>query len=496
MANIRNQCSWVHSGDWDGATIKAKTLTRMAIARAGKLNPLEITKVPVITEALIVGGGAAGMNAALNLAGQGFPVHLVERKGTLGGNLTNLRYFTSSNGTKNDASPQEYLNDITGRVKSHPFITTHLNTNLLETEGFKGNFTSKLKKENEIISIRHGVIIVATGGVEYKGDEYEYGKSPRIKTQLEFEDLLSKHIFGENGKQGKSPPLDLPDRVTMIQCVGPSEQYCSRICCTIALKNALKLKELKPEAEVTIIYRDIRTYGFKERLYTEAREAGVRFIHFEFDQKPTVSIKGDSGQNDRDLYPPITVRVWEPILQREVDLPSDYLVLSNPIVPDPGTQELSNLLKCSTDIDGFFMEAHVKLRPVDFSADGIFMAGMAHYPKFLDETIAQAQAAASRAARILSQDTILTNAKVAQVDPTKCVGCLTCVRICPYNVPKISYEYTGVGNIIGAAFIEAAVCHGCGSCAAECPAQAIQIMHSTDNQTLEKVNALLLDLER
>jgi heterodisulfide reductase subunit A-like polyferredoxin len=495
MANIRNQCSWVHSGDWDGATIKAKTLTRMAISRAGKLNPLEITKVPVITEALIVGGGAAGMNAALNLADQGFPVHLVERKDTLGGNLTNLRYFTSSNGTKTDASPQEYLNDITGRVKSHPFITTYLNTSLLETEGFKGNFTSKLKKDNEIISIGHGVIIVATGGVEYKGNEYEYGKSSRIKTQLEFEDFLSKHIFGENGKEEKSPPLDLPDRVTMIQCVGPSEKYCSRICCTTALKNALKLKELKPEAEITIIYRDIRTYGFKERLYTEAREAGVRFIHFEFDQKPIVSINEGSGQDERDFKPPVTVQVWEPILQREVELPSDYLVLSNPIVPDPGTQELANLLKCSTDMDGFFLEAHVKLRPVDFSAEGIFMAGLAHYPKFLDETIAQAQAAASRAARILSQDSILTNAKIAQVDPTKCVGCLTCVRICPYNVPKISYDLTGVGGIEGAAFIEAAICHGCGSCASECPAQAIQIMHSTDNQTLEKINSLLLVLE-
>jgi len=495
MANIRNQCSWVHSGDWDGATIKAKTLTRMAISRAGKLNPLEITKVPVITEALIVGGGAAGMNAALNLADQGFPVHLVERKDTLGGNLTNIRYFTSSNGTKTDASPQEYLNDITGRVKSHPFITTYLNTSLLETEGFKGNFTSKLKKDNEIISIGHGVIIVATGGVEYKGNEYEYGKSSRIKTQLEFEDFLSKHIFGENGKEEKSPPLDLPDRVTMIQCVGPSEKYCSRICCTTALKNALKLKELKPEAEITIIYRDIRTYGFKERLYTEAREAGVRFIHFEFDQKPIVSINEGSGQDERDFKPPVTVQVWEPILQREVELPSDYLVLSNPIVPDPGTQELANLLKCSTDMDGFFLEAHIKLRPVDFSAEGIFMAGLAHYPKFLDETIAQAQAAASRAARILSQDSILTNAKIAQVDPTICVGCLTCVRICPYNVPKISYDLTGVGGIDGAAFIEAAICHGCGSCASECPAQAIQIMHSTDNQTLEKINSLLLVLE-
>ena len=240
-----------------------------------------------------------------------------------------------------------------------------------------------------------------------------------------------------------------------------------------------------------MINRDIRTYGFKERLYTEAREAGILFIHYEFDQKPTVTLDENGGNGAAS----ISVKVWEPILQRNIELPTDYLILSNPIVPDPGTQQLTNLLKCSTDMDGFFMEAHVKLRPVDFSTDGIFMAGMAHYPKFLDETIAQSQAAASRAARVLSQDKILTNARVAHVDPEKCVGCLTCVRICPYHVPKISSEISGVVDIIGAAFIEAAVCHGCGSCAAECPAQAIQVEYGTDIQTLEKVNALLLHLE-
>ena len=216
----------------------------------------------------------------------------------------------------------------------------------------------------------------------------------------------------------------------------------------------------------------------------------MRFIHFEFDRKPTVIIDQSNPEG------PLTVQALEPILQRELDLPTDLLVLSNPIIPDPGTKKLANLLKCSTDMDGFFMEAHVKLRPVDFAADGIFMAGLAHYPKFLDETIAQAQAAASRAARVLSLDKILTNSRVAQVDPEKCVGCLTCVRICPYNVPRISSSLDGVGGIIGAAIIEAAVCHGCGSCASECPAQAIQIRHSTDIQTLEKVNAMLVQVEK
>ena len=487
MANIRNQCSWVHPKDWDGATIKAKALTRMAVAKAGKLNPLEITEISVVTEALIIGGGAAGMHAALNLADQGFPVHLVERKGSLGGNLRNLHYFTSTNKSK---IPADYLAEITNQVNSHPLITTYLNTNLLETDGFKGNFTSKLEKQDKIISIRHGVIIVATGGVEYKGSEYEYGKSPRIKTQLEFEELLSKHIPGGNGKEITTPPAVLPDRVTMIQCIGPAEQYCSRICCTTALKNALKLKELKPEAEITIIYRDIRTYGFRERLYTEAREAGIRFVHYEFDRKPTVTLNENPGNGAA----AVSIKVLDPILQMEIDLTSDYLVLSTPIVPDPGTMQLANILKCSTDMDGFFMEAHVKLRPVDFATDGSFMAGMAHYPKFLDESIAQALAASSRAARVLSQEKTLTNARVAHVDPEKCVGCLTCVRICPYEVPRITSDNEGVGGIIGVAYIEPAVCHGCGSCAAECPAQAIQVRYGTDIQTLEKIHALLLPI--
>jgi heterodisulfide reductase subunit A-like polyferredoxin len=271
----------------------------------------------------------------------------------------------------------------------------------------------------------------------------------------------------------------------MIQCVGPAEKYCSRLCCTTALKNALKLKERNPSAQVTILYRDIRTYGFKERLYTEARRAGVRFINFEFDRKPEVKLI-----DSEDPVSKLAVRVHEPVLDMDIELKPDMLVLSTPIIPPEGAEELATQLKLPLDMDGFFLEAHVKLRPVDFSTEGVFMAGMAHYPKFLDETIAQAQAAASRAAGILSQETMRTNARVAIVDPQICVGCLTCVRVCPYHVPMISTEYTGVGDITGAAFIESAICHGCGSCASECPAKAIQLMHYTDAQTLTKVDAL------
>jgi len=476
MANIRNQCSWVHSSEWAQATNKAKQLNRMAIARSIELKPLRTTEVPVNNAALIIGGGAAGMTAALNLAGQGYPVHLIERESQLGGNLRNLRYLVPdyhSNREPQDWSPQHYLAEIRDKVHHTSSIQVHLNTELVKTSGFKGNFTTTVAENGIMLQIKHGASIITTGGVEYKGDEYNYGQDPRILTQLEFEDRL---VNSRNNGH-------LPHSVVMIQCIGPAEKYCSRICCSTALKNALKLKELNPQAEITLIYRDIRTYGFKERLYSEARRKGIRFIQYEFDRKPEVT----SAPNQQSG---LQVHCWEPILGRELLLQPEMIVLSTPVVPAPGTKELASLLKLSTDMDGFFLEAHVKLRPVDFAAEGIFMAGVAHYPKFLDESIAQAQAAASRAASILSQKTILTNARVAQVDPLKCVGCLTCVRICPYEVPRISSTESGVGGILGAAYIEAAICHGCGTCASECPAQAIQLNHSTDRQTLTKLDAL------
>ena len=491
MANIRNQCSWIHSDNWDGATAKARGLTRMAIARATKLEPLKTSEVSVNNTALIIGGGAAGMTAALTLAEQGFPVHLIERDDRLGGNLRHLRTFVTSNEGDLAWTPGEYLAEIVYKVKQHPQIQVHVNTEVVNTGGFKGNFTSTLKQNGDKIQVQHGAIIVATGGVEYKGREYGYGTSPRILTQLEFETLLAKDRLPDDST------TRLPDSIVMIQCVGPAEKFCSRICCTTALKNALKLKELNPKADITILYRDIRTYGFKERLYTQARQAGVRFIHFDFDRKPEVrvsEIREEMSENGdlpiSNLQSPISIQVWDPTLGRELALSPDLLVLSTPVVPAAGARELASRLKLPVDMDGFFLEAHVKLRPVDFSADGVFMAGMAHYPKLLDETIAQAQAAASRAAGVLSQKTMLTNARVAVVDPLQCVGCLTCVRICPYDVPQVNGDDAGVGGIIGAAYIETAVCHGCGTCVSECPGRAIQLMHYTDAQTLTKLDAL------
>jgi heterodisulfide reductase subunit A len=268
----------------------------------------------------------------------------------------------------------------------------------------------------------------------------------------------------------------------MIQCVGPAEQYCARICCSTALKNALTLKHLDPKAQITVIYRDIRVYGFKERMYTGAREAGVVFMRYDDDNLPDVVVDDENGA--------VSVRLREEILGRDMVLEPDMLVLSMPVIPSPSTGEISNRFRVPVDMDGFFLEAHVKLRPVDFLSEGIFMAGMAHYPKLLDETIVHAKAAASRAATVLAHDTVTTGGKVAEVDQALCVGCLTCVRTCAYGAPRIRAELMGVGEIPGAASIESALCQGCGLCVAACPNGAIDLKHFTNDQVMAKVGAL------
>ncbi len=477
MANIRNQCSWVHPGQWEAATGKAKELVRMAVAKAVRLEPLRKTEVPVEKAALIVGGGVAGMTAALTLAEQDFPVHLVERAEELGGNLRHIRRLVDwEAGELVWRDPQALCRDLVERVESHERITVHLRSDYLESTGFAGNFTSRLRGPEGEFDIRHGATIVATGGVEYRGPEYGYGTDPRVLTQQEFEARLS-----QDGQEGEG----LPDAVTMILCVGPAERYCSRVCCTTAIKNALALKTLKPEAKVTVLYHDIRTYGFKERLYDEARRQGVVFIQYDFDRKPVIEGLGDGASE-------LSVRAWDSSLGEELALRSDLLVLSMPAAPPEGVDELATRLKVPLDLDGFFLEAHVKLRPVDFSSDGIFLAGMAHYPKFLDETMIQAQAAAARAMTILSKDVLEVGGVVAQVDAEKCVACLTCVRICPYHVPQVKAEFTGVGEIVGAAYVEPAQCHGCGICVSECPAKAIQLIHYREEQIEAQIDALLI----
>lgn len=462
MANIRNQCSWVHSDDWEGSTLKARELVRMAVARAALLEPRPMVQVPVEQRALVVGGGPAGMTAALSLAEQGFPVELVERQGSLGGNLRHVRT------PREGVDPKAMLARLLTQVEANRDIRVHLETEVMGTGGFLGNFTTSLQKaDGTTTGIRHGVTILATGGREYRGEDYGYGLDDRVMTQMEFEELLD---------EGRGLPIS----VAMIQCVGPATDYCSRICCTTALKNALALKERLGAAEIVIFHRDIRSYGFKERLYERARQAGVVFVRYDEAEPPSVTHGWQLG-----------IRCVDSALGRPLAFQPELLVLSMPVVPQTDAGDVAALFKVPIDQDGFFLEAHVKLRPVDSACDGVFMAGMAHYPKLVDEAMVQAKAAASRAARVLSQEVLATGGRVATVDASKCTGCLTCVRICPFEVPRIDREQAGVGGLLGAATIEATVCQGCGSCVAECPAQAIELKHFTNAQLHAKALALM-----
>ena len=468
MANIRNQCSWVHSDDRVAATTKSDDLVRMAVARAAFLQAQPTLEVPVQHSALVIGGGAAGLTAALSLAEQGFPVHLVEKEAELGGNLRHVRTLSSGK------DPQQILHHLVEGVQQNDLISVYLNSQVVATRGFKGNFISNLQQAGgQRQEIQHGVTLLTTGGQEYRGGEYGYGSDARVLTQLELEQRMNQSPEDFDGDKA----------VVMVQCVGPGEKFCGRICCSVALKNALAIKTQYPHTPVVILFRDIRAYGFKERLYTAARQEGILFVRYDDQHIPEI-LHGADGNLE-------AIQAWDSALRRSLRIPAAWLVLSMPVVPQNGARGLSALFKVPQDSDGFFLEAHVKLRPVDFATDGIFMAGLAHYPKLLDETMIQAQAAATRAARILSQETLTAGGRVAVVDPAKCTACLTCVRVCPFHVPQIVPDLTGVGSIMGAAYIEAAICQGCGSCAAECPARAIQLMHYTDPQMIAKVQALV-----
>jgi heterodisulfide reductase subunit A-like polyferredoxin len=495
MANIRNQCSWVHSHDRPAATDKARRLVQMAVAHTARLQPQHTFQVPVQQTALVVGGGPAGMTAALSLAEQGFSVNLVEKTGQLGGNLRKvytpaleIDALPTDNANdpfiqKNWRDLQQVMEQMITQVVHHYQITVYLNAQVISTSGFKGNFTSQIAHANgRRDTIQHGVSILATGAQEQRTNAYGYGCDNHTVTLQEFEQLFSDNpeLFETTGAQ---------KALAMILCVQPEQrqpskgEFCSRICCSVALKNAIAIKQRTPHMPVVIFYKDIRSYGFKERLYTQARQAGVIFIRFDDQHLPQI-IRDEEGNLQ-------SILAWDLILEKSITIPADWLVLAMPIRPSQGTEEISSLFKAPLDADGFFQEAHVKLRPVDFATEGLFVAGMAHYPKLLDETIIHAQAAAARAGRVLSQATIAAGGRIAVVDPAKCTGCLTCVRICPFHAPHIIPNLAGVGNILGAANIEAAVCQGCGTCAAECPARAIQLVHYTDEQMEAKIQALV-----
>lgn len=464
MANIRNHCSWVHAKEREKATEKAMDLVRMAVARAGLIQSLPQPTIPVNHEALVIGGGVAGMTAALGLADQGFKTTLAERRDVLGGTARDL--LATYKGE--EVAPE--LEAMLARVKDHPKIEVLTGAELVGGTGFVGNFETTLRvgggKERVI---RHGAVVVATGAQEYRPVEYLYGEDARVLTHLDLDRAM---------KAG-DPRVRAARSVAFIQCVGsrePGRPYCSKVCCTHTMKSAIHLKEEAPEREIVVLYRDMRTYGQREALYREARRRGVLFVRYDLERRPRVVREGES----------LSVLVQDPILGRPIRFTPDLLVLASGIVPQDN-QALAQIFKLPLNEDGFFMEAHAKLRPVEFATEGVFLAGMAHYPKPLEESVSQAKAAASRASVVLSKDQLTVEGAVSHVNETYCQGCGECVAACPYSA--IALVSLDGGRRV--ARVQAALCKGCGACAVACPAGAAALYHYGDEVVLSMVEAAL-----
>ncbi|MDP2646061.1 MAG: CoB--CoM heterodisulfide reductase iron-sulfur subunit A family protein [Desulfobacterales bacterium] len=457
LAGIREHCSWVHMGQKDVATKKAVAITKMNIAKARLLAPVQTDSVGLTASAMVIGGGVAGMVAALSLADQGYPVHLVEKEGQLGG-LAN-QVFRTLDGS--DVS--SFVADTIEKIKAHPKVTVYTGVEVQKTDGYVGNFKTTL---TDGTPLEHGVILLAIGGEEYRPTQYLYGQHPRVITQREMEKRLEAGSFGPAESYG------------MIQCVGSREEpdnYCSRICCQDAVKNAIAVKEKTPDARVIIFYRDIRTYGLREDYYERARDLGVLFVRFEVANKPVVA-PAEKG---------LRVTALDYMLDQTVSFPVDWVVLSTGLRPHPSAEKIGKLYKVTRNPDGYFLEAHVKLRPVDFPSEGIFVAGLAHAPKNLDETISQALAAAGRAGVVLSHDRLEVSGIISKHDKEPCVSCLNCLRVCPYGSPYINEEGTVSHNEVK--------CMGCGMCAAICPVKAFQVNNFRDDQILAMVDAVTED---
>ncbi len=467
MANIREHCAWSHVDDPAGATRAAKELVRIAVARVRLAEPVHKQAIEPVRRALVIGGGVSGMTAALNIADAGYDVTLVERGPGLGGNLQHVYYVAEGD------NPQRLLRDLTNRVMGHQRIDVLMRSEVIVHEGSVGAFRSTVRTPPEAgrrtgeVEVEHGVTIIATGGQEWRGDVYLLGQDERVVTSLDLEEIITHRPEQIVGLK----------EVVSIQCVRrPGEvEYCSRICCTNTMKNAIRIKLLNPDCRVVVLYKDIITYGFREMFYTEARERGTIFVRYDEAHMPQVRVD-DQGK--------LEIVAWEPSLRQEIVLHPGLLALSMAIEPPEGTGNLAHILDVPLSAEGFFMEAHLKMRPMDMAREGIFICGMAHYPKFIEECITNAQAAAGRAITILSQPRLYFGGVVSVVDQSKCVGCLTCVRVCPFEVPKVRYSDVGVGEIKGAAYIDPAVCTGCGTCAAECPAKAIQLVAYRDEQIM------------
>ncbi len=463
FANIRDQNSWVHQKEPAEATAKAKDVIRMAIAKASLLEPIERLQLDLDPSVLVIGAGISGMNAALNAAEQGFKTYLVEKKESLGGQAVNLRQ------TWKGEDIQQYLAEITEKVTHHDNIEVIAKAEISGAEGYVGNFLTKVNTGSEERTIKHGAVIIATGAKPYDTTDYLYGKSDRVLKWHELEDRL----------ENDPSLLKKTEAVAFIQCVNSRDKthpHCSRICCTSTMINAISLKEQKPDMAVYVLYRDIRTFGQREELYKKARELGVIFIRFNADQAPQVEADGADK---------VKITVIDHILKRPIQFSVDYLNLATAIVAPEGQKDLAQLYKVPVNDEGFFMEAHIKLRPVDFSTDGVFVCGLSHYPKPVEESIAQAQAAAGRAIGLLSQGTIFIEPIVSMVDQNKCIGCGLCEYSCVYSAIRLQ-EVIGKGY---RAENYSALCKGCGVCAAACPQGAIDMKHFRYEQILAAINA-------
>jgi heterodisulfide reductase subunit A len=466
MANIRNQNSWVHRKSPELATAKARDQVRMAVAKVSGAAPLERKCVPVIQKGLVIGGGLAGMTAALALAEQHYETILIEKSDRLGGNGRHL------NSTSSGAPVGPVLETLISRVEQHNRITVLKNAQLVSAQGSVGNFSSQIDVGGTTRTIDYGIAVAATGAAEAKPQEYLYGEDPRIMTHLEFDAHLRKN----------------PDRVrdagsaVFIQCVGSRNDqrpYCSRVCCTHTMKSAIHLKTLNPGMDIYVLFRDIRTYGQRETLYQKARELGIIFIRYDFENLPEVA-QGEKG---------LTVGIFDTIAQWPLTLTADYLVLASAIEPNANA-DLVKLFKCSQNEDGFLNEAHPKLRPVDMSVDGLFVAGLCNYPKPIDESMAQAQAAASRAGVILSQESMRLDA-IKSFVTDGCDGCALCLDVCPYRAIHLE-EIEGDGAVAHKRVsTDPALCKGCGLCAATCPKGGIQVHGFTKDQLSHQVAAAL-----
>jgi len=462
MANIRNQCSWVHAGDPEKATEKSKDLVRMAVAKVGLLEPLAEPVLEINQSALVIGGGIAGMAAARTLSAQGYHTFLIERNESLGGQARLLHE------TWRGEDIQQSLAKLIEDVESDKNTDLRLNTEIKKVDGFVGNFETTVQMDGKEETLKHGVTIIASGASEFKPDEYLYGKDTRVLTGLE---LDQKFIENDSSIQQMKSAV-------FIQCVGsriPERPYCSKTCCTHSVQNALKLKELNPEMDIFILYRDIRTYGLREDLYREAREKGIQFMRYDFDKELTV----DQDKED------IRIRFTDTTIRRKMEIRPDLLVLATAMVPQK-ENPLAQMFKITLNDDGFFVEAHVKLRPVDCATDGVFICGLAHAPKPVDESIAQAQAAATRAVTLLAKETIHVSGTIAEVNPVFCSSCGVCIEICPYSAPSFVEE----GPFAGKADINPVLCKGCGLCVASCRSGAINLKGFGTDQIMAMIDQI------